>query len=70
MSGQDDRMVLFVQGVMLTHGAILSVVAGQLHGFKAAAAKFGEDFNQDDVMLSFLPLAHIFDRCLILLPLA
>lgn len=48
---------------MLSHGAILSCVDGQMNFFNLAAAKYGEKFTQNDVMLSFLPLAHIFDRC-------
>ena len=56
------------QGVMLSHGNLLAVVAGQLLGMD----KMGEmierpgdlqRFTPDDVMISYLPLAHIFDRC-------
>ena len=52
---------------MLTHGNLLAVVAGQLLGMD----KMGEiierpgdsqRFTPDDVMISYLPLAHIFDR--------
>jgi hypothetical protein len=48
---------------MLTHANILSVVAGQLGAINQVAGRYGEKFNQDDVMISYLPLAHIFDRC-------
>lgn len=51
-----------LQGVMLTHSNILSVVAGQLAAINQVATRYGEKFNKDDVMLSYLPLAHIFDR--------
>ena len=47
---------------MLTHHNILSVVAGQLAAINQVATRYGEKFNKDDVMLSYLPLAHIFDR--------
>jgi hypothetical protein len=56
------------QGVMLTHGNLMAVVAGQLVGMD----KMGEQierpecpqrFTPNDVMISYLPLAHIFDRC-------
>ena len=57
------RMFLPLQGVMLTHANILSVVAGQLGAINQVAGRYGEKFNQDDVMISYLPLAHIFDRC-------
>ena len=56
-------MFLPLQGVMLTHANILSVVAGQLGAINQVAGRYGEKFNQDDVMISYLPLAHIFDRC-------
>ena len=54
--------VCLMQGVMLTHANILSVVAGQLSAINQVAGRYGEKFNQDDVMISYLPLAHIFDR--------
>ena len=42
------------KGVMLTHDNLVSnVIAG---------AKVFQDFNRDDVALSFLPLCHIFER--------
>ena len=54
--------LMLTQGVMLTHWNILSVVAGQMAAINQVAGRYGEQFNQDDVMISYLPLAHIFDR--------
>lgn len=45
------------KGVMLTHGAVVKMVAGT----KMFLNQFDE-FGKDDVFLSYLPLAHIFDR--------
>ena len=52
------------KGVMITHGGILSTVAGQARSFDQLGEKLGETLTRDDVMLSYLPLAHIFDRAL------
>ena len=52
------------KGVMITHGGILSTVAGQARSFDQLGEKLGETLTKDDVMLSYLPLAHIFDRAL------
>ena len=46
------------QGVLLTHKAVLSANAAQIANIKAAL----EEVGPGDVYLSFLPLAHIFDR--------
>lgn len=51
-----------VQGVMLTHANLLSVVAGQLGAINQVGGRYGQTFTQEDVMISYLPLAHIFDR--------
>lgn len=56
------------QGVMLTHGNLMAVVAGQLMGMdkiseQTERPESPQRFTQDDVMMSYLPLAHIFDRC-------
>lgn len=51
-----------VQGVMLTHANLLSVVAGQLGAINQVGGRYGQTFTEDDVMISYLPLAHIFDR--------
>jgi len=48
---------------MLTHANLLSVVAGQLGAINQVGGRYGQTFTQDDVMISYLPLAHIFDRC-------
>lgn len=48
---------------MLSHCNVLTVVAGQLAATNQIAAGYGETFSADDVMISYLPLAHIFDRC-------
>lgn len=56
-------MSRYVQGVMLTHANLLSVVAGQLGAINQVGGRYGQTFTQEDVMISYLPLAHIFDRC-------
>lgn len=48
---------------MLSHYNVLTVVAGQLAATNQIASGYGETFSADDVMISYLPLAHIFDRC-------
>ncbi|EIE18699.1 long chain acyl-CoA synthetase 4 [Coccomyxa subellipsoidea C-169] len=52
------------KGVMLTHANLLSVVAGQLGAINQVGGRYGQRFTQEDVMISYLPLAHIFDRAL------
>ncbi|BDA49779.1 Long chain acyl-CoA synthetase 4 [Coccomyxa sp. Obi] len=52
------------KGVMLTHANLLSVVAGQLGAINQVGGRYGQTFTQEDVMISYLPLAHIFDRAL------
>jgi len=42
------------KGAVLTHGNFLSNVEGVLQALP---------FREDDVMLSFLPLSHVFERC-------
>ena len=59
----DGFMCQHVQGVMLTHANLLSVVAGQLGAINQVGGRYGQTFTQEDVMISYLPLAHIFDRC-------
>jgi long-subunit acyl-CoA synthetase (AMP-forming) len=51
------------KGVELSHGAVVSTVAG-MEAFLASIADGPRSFSLgvDDVMLSYLPLAHIFDR--------
>jgi long-subunit acyl-CoA synthetase (AMP-forming) len=44
------------KGALLTHGNVLSFVAGIEYN---GEFKSGPVFNQDDVHLSFLPLAHV-----------
>jgi long-subunit acyl-CoA synthetase (AMP-forming) len=44
---------------MISHRAVLSTIAGLV----AYLEQLGEKMNHNDVFLSFLPLAHIFDRC-------
>lgn len=56
----------FSQGVMISHSAVISEVAG-LHAFLKQIS-YGSTITQDDVVLSYLPLAHIFDRCALLDP--
>ena len=55
-----EKSVHALQGVMLSHSAVIAEVAGiqaflrQLEGVTS--------ITEDDVMLSYLPLAHVFDR--------
>lgn len=44
------------KGVLITHSGLISAVAGLRH--------FGLDIHPTDVHLSYLPLAHIFERVL------
>ena len=46
---------------MLSHRAVISEVAG-LHAFLKQIGE-GTTVTEKDVVLSYLPLAHIFDRC-------
>ncbi|KAK9828036.1 hypothetical protein WJX81_003948 [Elliptochloris bilobata] len=50
------------KGVMLKHSAVVAVVAGILAFLNQVAPTFGANLSEKDVMLSYLPLAHIFDR--------
>ena len=43
---------------MITHEAALTTIAAQLSFWQQAGIVIG----QDDALLSYLPLAHIFDR--------
>ena len=51
------------KGVEISHGAVVGTVAG-MEAFLASIADGPRSFSLgvDDVMLSYLPLAHIFDR--------
>lgn len=44
---------------MLTHAAFVAEIAG----FENFLSSIGETLSSDDVFLSYLPLAHSFDRC-------
>eukprot|EP00121_Abeoforma_whisleri_P002776 Awhi_evm1s2497 len=46
------------KGVQLTH----SIVLIQIESINKAFESFGDKFTEEDVFISFLPLAHIFDR--------
>lgn len=46
------------KGVMTTHEAVLSTVSGVI----AFLDESKENFGPDDIYLSYLPMAHIFDR--------
>ena len=52
-----------LQGVLLTHRAVIATVAAQIDYTALVGPSMGGGFSTDDVMLSYLPLAHIFDRC-------
>lgn len=47
-----------LQGVLITHKAVVATCAGIYDFLEVVGAKLG----CEDVMLSYLPLAHIFDR--------
>lgn len=49
---------IVLQGVELTHNAVLSAV----FSLDAYTVSVGSTLDEKDVFLSFLPLAHIFDR--------
>jgi len=46
------------KGVMISHASVLATISGVL----VKLEELGEKLGPDDVYLSFLPLAHIFDR--------
>lgn len=46
------------KGVLLSHAALVATVASQLRFLESCGGELGAG----DVYLSFLPLAHIFDR--------
>ncbi|KAG6395003.1 hypothetical protein SASPL_145594 [Salvia splendens] len=46
------------KGVMISNESILSVISGVNHHLES----INEEFSEADVFLSYLPLAHIFDR--------
>ena len=48
------------QGVMISHAAVVAEVAS-IQAFFQQIGDFS--ITPDDAMLSYLPLAHIFDRC-------
>ena len=56
-------MCFALQGVLITHRAVVSTVAAQIDYLTLVGPNMGGPFGANDVMLSYLPLAHIFDRC-------
>ncbi|KAH6830110.1 AMP-dependent synthetase and ligase family protein [Perilla frutescens var. hirtella] len=46
------------KGVMISNESILSIISGVNHHLES----MNEEFSEADVFLSYLPLAHIFDR--------
>lgn len=46
------------KGVMITHAALVSAIAG----CNQYLDSFNETLGENDAYLSFLPLAHVFDR--------
>lgn len=46
------------KGVLLTHAAVVAAVSNVKHYLK----EWGHEMGPGDSMLSYLPLAHIFDR--------
>ncbi|KAI0748011.1 acetyl-CoA synthetase-like protein [Daedaleopsis nitida] len=49
------------KGVVITHGALAQSVYGYLYQF---------ELNNETMMMSFLPLAHIYERCMELIAVA
>lgn len=49
-----------LQGVLLSHAAVVSVVVSQLVFIESLGVG---NLTQEDAYFSFLPLARIFDRC-------
>jgi long-subunit acyl-CoA synthetase (AMP-forming) len=49
-----------LQGVLLTHDAVVSTVAA-VQAYLGQVT-YGEKIDENHCMLSYLPLAHIFDR--------
>ena len=47
------------KGVLLSHAAIVSVIAGLVALLKSVDLKL----DSEDAYLSYLPLAHIYERC-------
>jgi long-subunit acyl-CoA synthetase (AMP-forming) len=47
-----------VQGVMLTHANLLAAIIA----LRTFVSSYEVEMDDKDVFLSFLPLAHIFDR--------
>lgn len=52
------------QGALIKHSAVLATVIGTIEYLRSVASKFegGHTLDSSDRMLSYLPLAHIFDR--------
>lgn len=48
-------------GVVLTHQAVVTTVASLATYIEDLGLQLGEE-QHSDVMLSYLPLAHVFDR--------
>jgi hypothetical protein len=54
---------IHAQGALINHEAVLSVLASQLVYQSSVIEGEGEgELTEDDCYLSYLPLAHIFDR--------
>jgi long-subunit acyl-CoA synthetase (AMP-forming) len=47
------------KGVMISHANLVSAIAGCNQYLES----FNESLGEEDSYLSFLPLAHVFDRC-------
>jgi long-chain acyl-CoA synthetase len=47
------------KGVMITHANLVCAIAGCNQYLES----FNETLGENDSYLSFLPLAHVFDRC-------
>lgn len=54
------------KGVMISHANLVSAIAGCNQYLES----FNETLGEYDSYLSFLPLAHVFDRCACLATLA
>ena len=53
------KSMMCAQGAIITHGAVLA----SLQGLRLASVSWGLRLTESDSLLSMLPLAGIFDRC-------
>lgn len=57
-------MVVVPQGVLIKHSMVLSIIAS-MKAFLDDLSEGQQFLGPEDVYISFLPLAHIFDRSVV-----